>query len=69
MPNERYQATSSTVIKATAYVSALVLAVLDEYGAEYFDLCYVESVVLQRKIEEAIKTGCRRLAADLGRLA
>ncbi len=57
------------MIKATAYVSALVLAVLDEYGAEYFDLCYVESVVLQRKIEEAIKIGCRRLAADLGRLA
>jgi hypothetical protein len=66
MPNERYQATSSTVIKATAYVSALVLAVLDEYGSEYFDLCEIESEILQRKIEDAIKVGCRRLAADLG---
>ena len=64
--NERYQATSSTVIKATAYVSALVLAVLDKHGAAYFDMCEIESVVLQRKIEEAIKIGCRRLAADLG---
>ena len=68
MPNERYQATSSTVIKATSYVSALVLAVLDEYGSEYFDRCETESIVLQRKIEEAIKVGCRRLAEDLATL-
>jgi hypothetical protein len=37
--NEKYQATSSTVIKATAYVSALVLAVMDKHGAAYFDAC------------------------------
>jgi hypothetical protein len=66
--NEQYQATSSTVIKATAYVSALVLAVLDQYGAEYFDRCEVESDLLQRKIEEAIKIGCRRLAEDIATL-
>jgi hypothetical protein len=66
--NERYQATSSTVIKATAYVSALVLAVLDKHGAAYFDMCEIESEILQRKIEEAVKLGCRRLAADLAKL-
>ena len=66
--NERYQATSSTVIKATAYVSALVLAALDQYGSEYFDRCEIESIVLQGKIEEAIKVGCRRLAEDLAKL-
>ena len=66
--NEKYQATSSTVIKATAYVSALVLAVMDQHGAAYFDACEIESELLQRKIEAAIKVGCRRLAEDLAKL-
>ena len=61
MPNEHYQCTASTVIREIAHISALVLETLDKYGAEYFDFCEIESDLLQRKLEEVIKVGARRL--------
>ena len=63
--NEKYQATSSTVIRAIANISTSVLSTLDEYGSGYFDYCEIESELLQKKIEAAIREGARRLAEAL----